>query len=95
MDFRRQSQLDLAAKLRANVSVLLAKGNETPEVVPLNSVKRTQLAGSTRVLVEVLSWTDVERYVHCTVTHDGKPAPNEERLADAVDKALERFVATV
>lgn len=89
MDPRRADQLTRAAKLRANVSVLLGVGNDAPTVVELAAVKRAQLARSTRALVQVLSWIDDR----APVEREAPERCDEHELADTVDKALDEFEA--
>lgn len=91
MDPRRQAQLLRAIKLRANVGVLLGEQLGTPEIVELDRLKRAQLAHATRVYVQVLSWTDVERYVIETVRESDRAGVTDSELADAVDRALDKF----
>jgi hypothetical protein len=87
VDPRRLEQLDRARKLEANVSVLLGQGDEAPTIIELGRVSRTALANSARIHVQVLSWTDVARYASIPVHHGA----TEAQLADAVDRALDRF----
>jgi hypothetical protein len=93
VDLRRLEQLDRASKLAVNVSVLLGQGDEAPTVVELGRVQRRALEQSTRVLVQVqvLSWADGGRYVMLPVLHGAQGSATEALLADAVDRALDRF----
>ena len=93
MDPRRLDQLDRARKLRARVSILLARGHGAPETVELDQVQREALEASTRVHVVVRSWVDATRYVTISARPDTQDCVTEDRLADAVDRALHRFEA--
>jgi hypothetical protein len=87
---RRADQLTRAAKLRANVSVLLGVGQEAPEVIELSAVKRTQLERSSRVLVQIVSWID-RKVNEFPVLDDPLRRASEEDLALVVDAALDWF----
>lgn len=95
MNPRRADQLTRAAKLRANVSVLLGEGNGAPTVVELAAVKRAQLERSSRVYVQVLSWIDDRNPVEYPVVNGTGdwPRATEEQLARCVDIALDAFEA--
>jgi hypothetical protein len=91
MDSRRLEQLDRARKLGATVSVQLGQGDEVPIVVELNSLKRESLDRAARVYVQVLSWMEVRRYVTIPAHRGAKGGLTDAGLADAVDRALDRF----
>jgi hypothetical protein len=91
VDPRRSRQLDRASRLRVTVSVLLAQGTEGPDVVELDRVQRAALGRSRRVHVEIRSWVDATRCLTISVRQGAQGGVTEEALADAVDRALERF----
>lgn len=93
MDPRRTAQLERAAKLRANVSVLLGVGDEQPEVIELAAVKRAQLERSKRVMVQVLSWTDAGKHLAINaIGFNGLRAPlKESELAFVVEHTLSYY----
>jgi hypothetical protein len=77
---RRANQLERAAKLRANVSVLLGDVGGAPDVFELANVKRTSLERATRIWVQVISWHDPEPYAQIVVRDNGTQGTKEDDL---------------